>query len=71
MRLHGISRDAFDRSYAAAGRGRDLPGTITIGLNPKIHSAPLMEDQALEEDALAQDLRRGGADGFEPAGVAR
>ncbi len=40
-------RDAFDRAYAAAGPGRDLPGMITIGLNPKIRHAPLMEDQAL------------------------
>ncbi len=40
-------RESFEREYAAAGRGRDLPGTITIGLNPKIRSAPFMEDQGL------------------------
>ena len=40
-------REAFDREYAAAGRGRDAPGTLSIGLNPRIHSAPLMNDQAL------------------------
>lgn len=38
-------RERFDRAYADAGRGRDFPGMLSIGLNPKMHMAPLMTDQ--------------------------
>ena len=31
---------AFSRAYARGGRGRELPGAITIGVNPAISRAP-------------------------------
>jgi leucyl aminopeptidase (aminopeptidase T) len=37
----------FAPSYGRAGPGRDRPGTLSIGLNPKISMAPLLEDQGL------------------------
>ncbi|MCI4349952.1 MAG: aminopeptidase [Thermoplasmata archaeon] len=37
----------FSPSYARAGAGRDRPGTLSIGLNPRIAMAPLLEDQGL------------------------
>jgi leucyl aminopeptidase (aminopeptidase T) len=35
----------FERLYFKAGEYRDRPGILSIGLNPKIHDAPLFEDQ--------------------------
>ncbi|MCI4319667.1 MAG: aminopeptidase [Thermoplasmata archaeon] len=40
-------REFFAPSYARAGAGRDRPGTLSIGLNPKISMSPLLEDQGL------------------------
>jgi hypothetical protein len=37
----------FERSFEAAPRGKDKPGSVSIGLNPAISSIPLMEDQSL------------------------
>ncbi|MCI4362039.1 MAG: helix-turn-helix domain-containing protein [Thermoplasmata archaeon] len=37
----------FAQSYGRAGRGRDRPASLSIGLNPKILRAPLLEDQGL------------------------
>lgn len=37
----------FSKLYLKAGPERDLPATFSIGLNPKIHDAPLLEDQGL------------------------
>jgi leucyl aminopeptidase (aminopeptidase T) len=37
----------FEKLYLKAGPERDLPATFSIGLNPKIHDAPLLEDQSL------------------------
>jgi transposase/leucyl aminopeptidase (aminopeptidase T) len=37
--------ELFDQSYARAGPGRSQPGTISIGLNPRISLAPLLKDQ--------------------------
>jgi len=37
--------DLFAESYAGAGPGRDLPGSVSIGLNDAISTAPLLEDQ--------------------------
>jgi len=38
-------REAFDQSYGRAGPGREVPGTLSIGLNAKTEIAPLLEDQ--------------------------
>lgn len=40
-------RAQFDRALASARRGRDQPGALSIGLNPKLHEAPFMVDQEL------------------------
>ncbi len=37
----------FDRAFGLGGRGRDSPGSISIGLNPKLDLSPWMGDQAL------------------------
>jgi leucyl aminopeptidase (aminopeptidase T) len=37
----------FTPSYGRAGPGRDRPGTLSIGLNPRLAVAPLLEDQGL------------------------
>jgi leucyl aminopeptidase (aminopeptidase T) len=37
----------FEQSYGHAGRGRDRPASLSVGLNPRIVRAPLLEDQAL------------------------
>ena len=48
-RLNGHSYaeggDLFAQSLGRAGRGRDQVGTLSIGLNPKIETAPLLQDQ--------------------------
>jgi len=36
----------FARAYARGGRGRDLPGAITLGINPGLHHAPEVEEIA-------------------------
>ena len=35
----------FDKPYRSAGKGRDRPGYLAIGLNPKLHNTPQMEDR--------------------------
>ena len=40
-------QEFFAPSYGRAGAGRDRPGTLSIGLNPKISMSPLLEDQGL------------------------
>jgi len=37
----------FDESYRAAGEGRDRLGSVAVGLNEEIRTAPLLEDQGL------------------------
>jgi len=37
----------FDESYRTAGEGRDQLGSIAVGLNDAIRTAPLLEDQGL------------------------
>jgi leucyl aminopeptidase (aminopeptidase T) len=34
----------FDDGYKAGGKGRDQPGLLGIGLNPKLHDTPQVED---------------------------
>lgn len=36
----------FTRAYVRAGRGRDLPGALTFGLNPAVDHAPEVEEIA-------------------------
>ena len=36
--------DLFAESYRHGGKGRDQPGQIRFGLNPKLHSTPQVED---------------------------
>jgi len=40
-------QELFEQSYGTAGPARDRPGTLSIGLNPRIDRAPLLEDQGL------------------------
>jgi leucyl aminopeptidase (aminopeptidase T) len=42
---HGAS--AFESIYRKAGRERDRPALLTVGLNPEIRDFPLAEDQEL------------------------
>ncbi|HZY69454.1 MAG TPA: hypothetical protein VFF67_00545 [Thermoplasmata archaeon] len=37
----------FRKAYTSVGKGRESPGALSIGLNPKISTIPLLEDQAL------------------------
>ncbi len=37
----------FDSDYKKGGKGRDQPGYLYIGLNPKLHNTPQMEDREL------------------------
>ena len=36
----------FSTLYKKAGPERDIPAILSIGLNPRIHNSPLLEDQA-------------------------
>jgi leucyl aminopeptidase (aminopeptidase T)/transposase len=38
--------ELFSQSYAKAGAGRDLPGSLSVGLNDSISVSPLLEDQS-------------------------
>ncbi len=38
--------DAFARGYARGGRGRDLPGALTFGVNPAVGRAPELGELA-------------------------
>jgi leucyl aminopeptidase (aminopeptidase T) len=40
-------QDLFAQSYARAREGRDRPAAVSIGLNERISTAPLLEDQSL------------------------
>ncbi len=44
---YGRGAKDFEKLYRGAGSERDLPAILSIGLNPKIHDSPLLEDQAL------------------------
>ena len=41
----GRGKTLFDDSYRTAGREKDRPGVLLIGLNPEIRDFPLAEDQ--------------------------
>jgi aminopeptidase len=36
--------ERFDAMFAKGGKGRDQPGFLAIGLNPKLHDTPQVED---------------------------
>jgi leucyl aminopeptidase (aminopeptidase T) len=36
--------ETFERAFKAAGKGKDMPGTLGFGLNPKLHDTPQLED---------------------------
>jgi leucyl aminopeptidase (aminopeptidase T) len=40
-------RAIFEESYRTATKERDRPAILSIGLNPKVHDAPLLADQEL------------------------
>jgi leucyl aminopeptidase (aminopeptidase T) len=40
----GRGGEVFEETYQAAGRERDRPALLSIGLNPKIHDAPFYEE---------------------------
>jgi leucyl aminopeptidase (aminopeptidase T) len=42
-----VGEELFAQSYVRAPDGKDRPGALSIGLNERIDSAPLLEDQAL------------------------
>lgn len=44
---YGEGQELFSQSYGRAGRGRERPASLSIGLNPRIANAPLLEDQGL------------------------
>ncbi len=53
----------FDKDYAKAGKGRDRPGYLAIGLNPELHNTPQMEDR--EQGAITVSV---GNNTFVPGG---
>jgi leucyl aminopeptidase (aminopeptidase T) len=36
--------EIFEEKFQAGGKGRDVPGFLTIGLNPELHNTPQVED---------------------------
>ncbi len=53
----------FDQGYPRGGKGRDRPGYLAIGLNPKLHSTPQLEDR--EAGAITLSV---GGNAFLPGG---
>jgi leucyl aminopeptidase (aminopeptidase T) len=43
----GAGRSRFERRYAKAGSERSRPALLEIGLNPKLHDFPVLEDHEL------------------------
>jgi aminopeptidase len=46
----GSGGDKFQADFKKGGKGRDQPGQLAIGLNPKLHNTPQVED--LEAGAI-------------------
>jgi leucyl aminopeptidase (aminopeptidase T) len=40
----GRGKERFQTGYRSGGKGRDRPGMLGIGLNPKLHNTPQVED---------------------------
>jgi leucyl aminopeptidase (aminopeptidase T) len=53
----------FDNDYRKGGKGRDQPGYISLGLNPKLHNTPQLEDR--EAGAVTVTV---GSNVFQPGG---
>ncbi len=53
----------FDKPFAKGGKGRDRPGALTFGLNPKLHNTPQLEDR--EAGAITVTV---GSNRFLPGG---
>jgi putative transposase len=45
--VYDEGQELFAQSYGRAPEGRDRPGAVSIGLNDRIATAPLLEDQGL------------------------
>jgi len=41
---YGSGGDRFEADFKKGGKGRDQPGMLSIGLNPKLHNTPQVED---------------------------
>ena len=50
----GSGGDKFKADFKKGGQGRDQPGQLAIGLNPKLHNTPQVED--LEAGAIMVSL---------------
>ena len=59
-------RDLFKESYNKGGKGRDQPGQIRFGLNPKLYNTPQVED--CEAGAVTFSV---GMNQFSPGGKNR
>ncbi len=53
----------FDEGFRRGGKGRDRPGMLGIGLNPKLHNTPQVED--IEAGAIMVSV---GGNQFTPGG---
>ena len=42
---YDTGNEFFDKDYAKGGKGRDQPGYLAIGLNPRLHNTPQLEDR--------------------------
>lgn len=58
--------EVFDKPYRTGGKGRDRPGYVNIGLNPKLHNTPQLEDR--EAGAVTVGI---GNNAFLPGGKNR
>ena len=56
----------FDKFYRRGGKGRDRPGYLAVGLNPRLHSTPQLEDR--EAGAITVSV---GNNAFVPGGKNR
>ncbi|MCI4351517.1 MAG: hypothetical protein L3K15_08415 [Thermoplasmata archaeon] len=54
----GRGQAGFDGVYASGGRGRDQPGLLSVGLNPKVRNLPWMVDQGLGVVAVGLGANR-------------
>ena len=54
--------EAFERAYPRLGPGKDRPGLLSVGLNPKLSLSPLLFDQGRGTIALTigRDAHQGG-----------
>jgi leucyl aminopeptidase (aminopeptidase T) len=53
---YSVGGDAFARPYRGAGRGKDRPSFIEVGLDPSVRTAPMLEE--LERGAVTVGVGR-------------